>query len=84
MEQGEIKDFTETDKIDTVRHVHAQRHTFTGQDTVKNAAKRSTSKSMVCQYYNSGTSSQQNTHETKGVMYKHMCSFCFAKSGKSF
>ena len=27
MEQGEIKDFTETDKIDRVRRAHAQRHT---------------------------------------------------------
>ena len=35
MENGEIKDFTETDKIDRVRHVHMQRHTFNDQDASK-------------------------------------------------
>ena len=67
IEQGEIKDYTWTEQIGRVRHVHAQRHTSIGQDTVKNASKRSYNKSMVCQYYKSGTCSQQITHETKGL-----------------
>ena len=85
MEQGEIKDFTETDKIDRVRCAHAQMHTFTDPYTVKKVARHSNSnsKSMVCQCYNLGTCSQQNTLETKGVMYRHVYSFCFAKSGKN-
>ena len=48
MEQGEIKDYTQTEQIDRVRREHAQRHTSTGKDTVKNASKRNNSKSMVC------------------------------------
>ena len=39
MEQGEIKDFTETDKIDRVRRAHVQRHTSSSQDTSKHASK---------------------------------------------
>ena len=74
MEQGEIKDFTEMDKIDRVRHTHAQRHTSSSQDTSKHASKRSNTRSMVCQYYNAGTCSQQNSHETKDVTYQHVCS----------
>ena len=84
MEQGEIKDFTETDKIDRVRHAHVQRHTSSTQDTSKHASKRNNTRSMVCQYYNAGTYSQQNSHETKGVTYRHVCSFCFSKNGKTF
>ena len=84
MEQGKIKDFTETDKIDRVRRAHTQRHTSTDEDAVKKVAKHSNSKSMVCQYYNLGTCSQQNTYETKRVLYRHICSFCFVKSGENF
>ena len=84
MEQGEIKDFTETDKIDRVRRVHAQRHTSAIQDTINHALKHNNNRSMVCQYYNSRICSQQNSHEAKGVMYRHVCYFCFTKSGKSF
>ena len=82
MEQGEIKDFTETNKIDRVRRAHAQRHTSSSQDTSKHALKHNNTRSMVCQYYNAGTCSQQNSHETKGVTYRHVYSFCFSKNGK--
>ena len=74
MEQGEIKDFTETDKIDSVRRAHVQRHTFGDQDASKKPAKHTHSKAMACQYYNLGTCSQQN----------HVCAFCLAKTGKNF
>ena len=84
MKQGEIKYFTETDKIDRVRRAHVQRHTSSSQDTSKYASKRNNTHSMVCQYYNAGTCSQQNSHETKGVTYQHVCSFCFSKNGKNF
>ena len=58
--------------------VYAQRHTPTDQDiqnNVSKVAKPYTSKSMVCQYYNSGTCSQRSTHEAKGVTYRHVCFF---------
>ena len=84
MEQGEIKDFTETDKTDRVRRAYAQRHTASSQDTSKHPSKRSNTRFMVCQYYNAGTCSQQNSHETKVVTYRHVCSFCFSKNGKTF
>ena len=83
MEQGEIKDFTKTDKIYRVRRARAHRHTSSNQDS-KHALKRNNTRSMVCQYYNAGTCSQQNSHETKGVTYRNVCSFCFSKNGKNF
>ena len=84
MEQGEIKDFIDTEKIDRVRCAHAQRHTFDDPYVNKNSSNHTHSKSRVCQYYNAGICSQQNSHEMKGVPYKHACPFCFAKSGKYF
>ena len=54
MEQGEIKDYTQTEQIDRIRCVHMQRQTPTGQDTQKNVSKQNNSKSVVCQYYNLG------------------------------
>ena len=70
--------------VSWVRHAHAQRHAFNDQDAGKTSSKHTQSKSMVCQYYNSGTCSQQNTHETKGVLYKHVCSFLFYKEWNKF
>ena len=72
MEQGEIKDFTETNKIDKVRRAHVQKHTSISQDTGKHASKCNNNRSMLCQYYNSGTCPQQNSHETKGVMHRYV------------
>ena len=48
MGQGEIKDFTVTDKIDRVRRAHAQRHTLNDQDASKKPAKHNHSKAMAC------------------------------------
>ena len=40
MEQGEIKDFTQTEVIDRVRRAHAQRHVFqNSQNQNKNPSK---------------------------------------------
>ena len=82
MEQGESKDYTQIEQIDRVRCAYAQRHTPTDQDiqnNVSKVAKPYTSKSMVCQYYNSGTCSQRSTHEAKGVTYRHVCFFLLHK-----
>ena len=73
-----------TDRVGWVRRTDAQRHTFTDKDTNKHALKRNNIHSMVCQYYKSDTCSQQNSHETMGVMCRHVCSFCFTSSDKSF
>ena len=39
---------------------------------------------LGCQYYNSSIYSQPNSHETKGVIFTHVCPFYFTKNGKSF
>ena len=75
MEQGDIKDFTETDKIDRVRRAHAQRHTFIDQDTNKHALKRNNNRSMVCQYYtpeippNTTHTKQRGFYTDKSVLF---------------
>ena len=85
MEQGEVKDYTQTDLIDRIRRAHAQRHTPSTQHFAKNATKRDkTARTMICQFFNQGSCMHQATHETKGVIYKHVCNFCFTKNGKSF
>ena len=85
MEQGEIANFSCTDQIDRVRRAHAQRHVIGNQNADKLFAKKSkATKSMPCQFFNAGSCLHPQTHETKGVLYKHVCSACFTKNGKNF
>ena len=76
MEQGEIKDFSDTASIDRVRRANAQKHVPTGASanhSVANKRMTKVTRSMPCTYYNQGTCMQQKTHETRGVLYKHIC-----------
>ena len=78
MEQGEIKDYTQTDLIDRIRRAHAQRHVPSTQNFSKNVTKREkNAKTMICQFFNQGSCMHSATHETKGVVYKHVCNHCF-------
>ena len=87
MEQGEIRDFSECEKIERVRRVNAQRHMPQNQTKTQNNVTKpgqKHSKTMPCQFYNQNTCSFSKTHETKGVLYRHVCSTCLEKFGKSF
>ena len=87
MEQGEIKDFSDTASIDRVRRANAQKHVPIGASANHSVANKRTAKvtrSMTCTYYNQGTCMQQKTHETRGVLYKHICAACFANTGRTF
>ena len=84
MEQGEVKDYSQTEKIDHIRRANAQRHsvqTFGSYNQKKNGQKNG--KSKPCNYFNAGTCSHTKTHETRGLLYKHVCAVCF-NTGKSF
>ena len=51
MEQGEIKDYKQTDLIDRIRRAHAQRHVPSTQNFSKNVSKRKkNAKTMICQF----------------------------------
>ena len=65
MEQGEIKNFTQTEAIDRVRRAHAQRHvTQNSQNQNKNSSRRDkNSKSMPCQFFNQGTCTHNSTQK---------------------
>ena len=87
MEQGEIRNFSESEKIDRIRRANAQRHMPQTQGKTQNngtKAAQKYSKTMPCQFFNQNTCSFQKTHETKGVLYRHVCSTCLEKFGKSF
>ena len=87
MEQGKIKDFSDTASIDRVRRANAQKHVPIGASANYSVANKRTAKvtrSMPCTYYNQGTCMQQKTHETRGVLYKHICAACFANTGRTF
>ena len=84
MEQGEIKSWSETGKIDRVRLAHAQRHNISQNNFQKGQDKQVAGKTTTCVYYNKGVCSQKQTHETKGILYKHVCASCWAKDGKSY
>ena len=85
MEQGEIQNFACTDQIVRVRRAHAQRHVTGAQNFEKKFSKKSkATKSMPCQFFNAGSCLHAQTHETKGVLYKHVCLACLTKNGKKF
>ena len=84
MEQGEVKSYTEVDKIDRIRRANAQRHQYPSMSN-QNSRKfgNKTSRTVPCIYFNQNTCNQSRTHETKGVVYRHICSACFT-NGKAF
>ena len=85
MEQGEVKNYTETGKIDRIRRANAQRHPAPPSALASGKKQnQKTKKSMPCTYYNQGSCSFNRTHDTKGVTYKHICSACFATGGKVY
>ena len=89
MEQGEVKSYSDVLSIDQIRRANAQKHVNVSQVNsnqnlgyIKKFGK--TTKSMPCTYFNQGTCIQKNSHETRGVLYKHICASCFAATGKTF
>ena len=89
MEQGEVSGYDQVDHIDRIRRANAQKHVVgnTQPKAGSNNAKKNTvrsSRTMLCQFFNQGTCSHSATHETKGVSYKHVCSFCFTSANKTF
>ena len=83
MEQGEIKSWLETEKIERVRRVRGQRHN-TAQSSAKRTKKHPSAKTTTRVFYNNGVCSQKQTHETKGVLYKHVCASCWPEDGKAY
>ena len=89
MEQGEVSSYDQVDWIDRIRRANAQKHvignpqSFSGPTNAKKNVIRS-SRTMPCQFFNQGTCFHNATHETKGICYKHICSFCFTSANKSF
>ena len=83
MEQGEITSWSETEKIDRIRRAHAQRHAQTQSVNGKNQEKNYT-KIIPCVYFNKNTCLQKQTHETKGVLYKRICSACWSTESKAY
>ena len=84
MEQGEIKSYTEVENIDRVRRANAQRHSYPTAN-VQNfkTFSQKFGKTMPFIFYNQGTCNQPKTHETKGIVYRHICAMCFT-NGKAF
>ena len=86
LEQGEILDYSQTEKIDRVRRANAQRHMPTGSGKHQNTERKNGqkhSKIMICTYFNQNTCNFTKTHETKGVLYRHICATCYT-TGKKF
>ena len=89
MEQGEAKDYSDTLAIDRIRRANAQKHmpnTQTVASAYPGISKKYSkiTKSMPCTYYNQGSCIQAKSHETRGVLYKHICASCFATTGCTF
>ena len=89
MEQGEVTSYADTMAIERIRRANAQKISTGSQyftNGTQNFTKKfsKTTRTMPCTYYNQGVCSQTKSHETRGVLYKHICSSCFANNGKTF
>ena len=89
MEQGEVTGYDQVDRIDRIRRANAQKHIVPSPHTSagfqlgkKTHAK--VGRSMPCQFFNQGSCSHANTHETRGIVYKHICAHCFTVGNKTF
>ena len=84
MEQGEAKNYTETEKLDRIKRANAQRYVITSLDEVPNSQKKAKNKVLISSYYNQGTCVYQRSHYTKGVTYSHICSYYFKQTDKIY
>ena len=80
---GETTSWSETEKIDRVRRAHTQRHAQT-QSTNGTNQETNHKKMIPCVHFNKNTCLQKQTHETKGVLYKHICSACWSTESKAY
>ena len=80
IEQNEIASWKEVDKIDRVRHAHTQIH-VPQQVTRSGQNKLNSNKFALCVYF---VFSQKQSHETKGVLCKHVYAPCLAAEGKAY
>ena len=71
MEESKI-DWSQTDKIDKIRRVHAQKVVHPSNQVRLSISKRQ----MPCKYYQKSSCSHKGDHETNGQMYLHLCSYC--------
>ena len=86
MEQGEISGWADCDKIERIRRAHAQRHVTAPPEKGKKGQDKNqqSSKVLPCLYFNKNTCLQKSSHETRGVLYRHICSACFSAEGKAY
>ena len=67
MEQGEVKGYSEIDKLDRIRRANAQTHVTTSPNEAQNAKKKfKNTKLLTCSYFKQGTCVHQRSHDTKG------------------
>ena len=85
MEQGDVKNYMQVEKIDRIRRANAQRHGVgsSSNSSFKSQIQKSI-KSSPCLYFNKGSCTYTKNHETRGVTYRHVCSACFNASGRHF
>ena len=87
MEQGDVKNYMQVDKIDRIRRANAQRHMVASNSNANQNQKfhnQKTTKVTPCLYFNKGTCTHMKSHETKGITYKHVCATCYMTSGRIF
>ena len=75
MEQGEVTGYDQVDRIDRIRRANAQKHIVPSSYTCASLqlGKKThvkVGRSMPCQFFNQGSCSHANTHETRGVLIK--------------
>ena len=87
MEQREVGGWSDMEKIDQIRRANSKSVVLTqALNTSQNLKNQSgqnqkSGKSMPCVCYNNKSCNFQKHHETKEVLYRHICSTCFSQDG---
>ena len=86
MEQGEISGWADCDKIEHIQRAHVQRHVTAPLKKVKKVKIRinNLAKSFHACILTKNTCIQKSSRETRGVLYRHICSACFSAEGKAY
>ena len=85
MEQGDVQNYMQDDKIDRIRRAKAQRH-MGGSSSNQNSKFQNQKPTRVtpCLYFNKGSCTHTKSDDTKVILYKHICATCYTTSGRTF
>lgn len=83
MERGTVA-WRDEAELDNIRSLYMNKNVITGSVANMPSNSPSQTKKNVCHLYNKGTCKKNQDHVTSGVLYKHICAYCYKVVRKDF